>query len=371
MKIRLLHVASSYHIGLTNQETQLAIAYREFEELDALVVTGENEQYVGCFSQLRNNNISFKTINGFDEHGNLFQLVENFTKIILDINPEVVTVNTNWQLLIAGLSRQKSKVPYRIIYTIHGFRHNHKIKSIIARYLISVLLWVFADAIIAPSSYVARKFAFLKSRIIQIPLGEDRDFFNKSAAPNFSRGINFCFPGEFRSGKNQALLIEAFIEFIKKAENKSSMLYLPGSGDLLGEMVKKAEESGFSDRIRFPGQLDRAAMLDLYNHCQVAVIPSNDETFGHCIAEPLVLQRIVVTRPVGLALDHIVDGTNGYLFDTKDDLVKIFIHIANLESNKLIAMSGAAKITGEKFNWKNVAKRIIDEVVKPLVKLLP
>ena len=50
--IKVLHVGSSHLMGLTNQETQLALAYRSLDAVDVVVLSGENEQYNGCFAAL-------------------------------------------------------------------------------------------------------------------------------------------------------------------------------------------------------------------------------------------------------------------------------------------------------------------------------
>lgn len=367
MNVRFLHVASSYRIGLTNQETELALAYHDHEELDAMVVTGEKEQFAGCFSRLEQSKIPFSVIRGFDDHDDFMRLVKEFILIVDGFQPSIVTVNTNWQLLIVGISRIISRKHFKIVYTIHGFRHNHKAKSVIARFLIGTLLWVFADMIIAPSSYVAKKFSFLNRKIVHVPLGEDEVFFKRSTAPDFNKPISFCFPGEFRAGKNQHILIEAFIDFVEISGNQDSMLYLPGSGPLLDALQESVRKAGFSDRIHFPGQLDRNNILDLYRQCQVVVVPSNEETFGHCIAEPLVLQRIVLTRPVGLAVDHLLHGDNGFLFETKDELVRLLLYVVSLGPDKLALISRSAKETGESFRWKHVVNNIQKEVFNPLI----
>ena len=367
MTIRLLQVASSHRIGLTNQEAELALAYRRHDELDAMVVTGENEQFQGCFSRLAENNIPVSVVRGFDEHRDLMRLIREFSLVATALKPSIVTVNTNWQMLIVGLSRVFLRSKFKTVYTIHGYRHNHKVKSFVARFLIGALLWVFADAIVAPSSYVAKRFSFLKRKIFQVPLGEDNAFFLASTSPDFNMPICFCFPGEFRAGKNQSLLIEAFIEFINISGNQESLLFLPGSGALREALMESVKESKFSNRIIFPGQLDRAGILEIYEKCQVVVVPSNSETFGHCIAEPLVLQRIVVTRPVGLAMDHIIHGVNGFIFDGKDDLVKLLTHITSMTPNALNRLSSQAKTTGEAFRWANVVARLNKEVFNPLV----
>jgi glycosyltransferase involved in cell wall biosynthesis len=348
-------------MGLTNQETQLAYAYKSLPEIDALVVTGENEQYTGCFSLLKQIGISNQIITGFDEHKAFKRLVKEFMTVVSDFKPDVVTVNTNWQLLIAGVAKFVAHEKFKLVYTIHGFRHNSPFKSVIARYLIGFLLLVFADKVNAPTVYVASKFSFLRRRLVSIPLGEDNIFFDKSAPPDFSSPLNFVFPGVFRQGKNQKMLIEAFAIYFQQSDNLQGKLYLPGEGEFRSAVMNFAKSLGISDRVVFPGQLNRQEMLDIYSMCQVAVIPTNSETFGHCIAEPLVMQRIVISRHVGLAPDYLVHGVNGFLFNGKEQLVQCLLRIDSMSQAERISMSKAACRTGENFRWITIANRHLSE----------
>jgi glycosyltransferase involved in cell wall biosynthesis len=209
--------------------------------------------------------------------------------------------------------------------------------------------------------YVASKFSFLRRRLVSIPLGEDNIFFDKSAPPDFSSPLNFVFPGVFRQGKNQKMLIEAFAIYFQQSDNLQGKLYLPGEGEFRSAVMNFAKSLGISDRVVFPGQLNRQEMLDIYSMCQVAVIPTNSETFGHCIAEPLVMQRIVISRHVGLAPDYLVHGVNGFLFNGKEQLVQCLLRIDSMSQAERISMSKAACRTGENFRWITIANRHLSE----------
>ncbi|MFM2074947.1 MAG: hypothetical protein RJB34_1252 [Pseudomonadota bacterium] len=366
--MKLIHLASSYKMGLTNQETQLALAFSKVDDLQYLVVTGENEQFEGCFETLCNNNINNKIIYGFDEHHEPFRLIKEFNQIITEFNPDIVTVNTNWQLLITGLARLFSFKKFKIVYTIHGYRHNEKLKSYVARILIGGLLFLFSDAINAPTKFIRNKFKLLKYKIFVIPLGEDQIFFENSSTHDFSKPLNLVFPGVFRHGKNQELLIKAFKKFISSTHNCNTVLHLPGEGELKNQAQDLVRQLAIDKQVLFPGHLSRLQMLEVYAKCQIAIIPSNVETFGHCIAEPLVMQCIVISANTGLAPDFIQHGLNGFIFKDENDLVEILIKIKKMDVEQLQNIALAAKETGGNFKWPNIALRLFNEVYKPLLQ---
>ena len=368
MKMKIIHVASSHQVGLTNQETQLALAYKKILEIDSLVVTGECEQYEGCFKLLEENGILNKIIKGFDIHFDFYRLVKEFSSVIKEFKPDIVTVNTNWQLVIVGFAKFFSGSKFSVVYTIHGFRHNSRLKSFFARYLIGTILLLLADAINAPSVYVKKKFSIVNRKIKIIPLGEDAIFFENSASPSFSKPLNFIFPAVFRDGKNQAMLISAFSDYLNISKDMEGKLFLPGEGELRKNAENLASDLGIASRVVFPGQLNRQEMLAMYLQCQVAIIPSNSETFGHCIAEPLVMKRIVVSRNIGLAPDFLVNKKNGFLFDGRHELVQRMLGIHAMSEVELLKISEAAGATGENFRWKNIALRNYKELFAPLLE---
>lgn len=367
MAIKVIHVGSSFQMGLTNQETQLSLAYKNLANIDVLLVTGENEQYKGCFEIVQSSGIANKVIKGIDVHHDFIRLVKEFLSIVNIFKPEIVTVNTNWQLVIAGFARIIGRNKYKLIYTVHGFRHNSPFQSVIARFLIGLLLFFFADAINAPTVYVRDKYSLLSRRILTIPLGEDNLYFTNSSDPDFSKPLKFLFAGVFRVGKNQDMLINAFAEYLSITKDSESMLYLPGEGELRLNAIKIAEDLGVVNRVKFPGQLNRQEMLAMYEQCQVAIIPSNSETFGHCIAEPLVLSRIVISRNIGLAPDYIVDGKNGFLFEEKKQLVRCLLKVHSMSNDDLLKIAQSAGVTGKNFQWDNIASRHLKELFEPLL----
>jgi glycosyltransferase involved in cell wall biosynthesis len=367
-KIKVLHVASSHLVGLTHQETQLAKAYALLDKVCVTVLSGESEQCYGCFDALNQSGVPFVIINGFDKHGEFIRIVREVVALLDDIQPDIVTVNTNWQILIFGLARMWVKNKYAVIYTIHGFRHNHPYKSDIARLIIGLLLWIFADRVNAPSSYVGNMFGFLRYKMVSIPLGEDDTFFEKSEDPDFESTWQFCFPGQFRAGKNQAMLIRAFAEYIYKTSDRNSRLFLPGDGELLSSSKLLACKLGVEQQVIFPGQLNREDMLDIYRKCQFAIIPTNNETFGHCIAEPLVMKRVVLTRQVGIAPDVINHGINGYFFNDEAELTELLIVLTRVDRHHLISISRNAGEIGKCFKWAEVSRQYVDSMIELLKK---
>jgi len=66
--------------------------------------------------------------------------------------------------------------------------------------------------------------------------------------------------------------------------------------------------------VRFTGRLERAALLDLFARCHAYVVPG-EEDFGMAPVEAMGAGKPVVALRAGGALETVVDGATGTLFD--------------------------------------------------------
>lgn len=365
--MKLLFFASDFQFGLTPYLVDQAIALKS-KIKNIYVVSGEKSIEKGLEQRLDENDIKLFRINGLDEHSDFFTLSAQIARIIVDLEIDVVHVQTNWQLCLVSYGKYKKIRPLKIkvVYTIHSFRHNYKIKSVFARWIISLELFLLADKIICSCSYMADKFRILKYKIAHIPLGVNDLFFKSTKSDaNINNALKMIFPGYFRIGKNQDLLISAFARYISLSDDSTSVLYLPGDGPLKKDMISLAYEKGISERVIFPGFLSKKELADLFQQCNIGLIPTNSETFGFCIVEPYVMGKCVICRPVGVAVDIIKNKENGFLFDNENDLVEILLSI-NADKSLLISLPQKAKQFRENFKWSNIAETYYEVLQKML-----
>jgi len=363
--IKILFCGSSWRTGLTSLCTKQACAISTQSRGSILCVTGEGEQSPGLTELLKKNDVPHEVINGFDVRRQLWRLVCRFRAVTCAFSPNVVHVQTNWQLLIAILARFGGERRYRIVYTVHGFRNNQPLKAIFARVAILALLAAGADLVIVPTSYVRRKFALLGKKLWRSMLGVDEAFFQPQAPVEATGGRKrLIFAGQFRRGKNQDVVIRALSHYCRKTGDFDVELELPGQGELLSNCKQMVTDLGLEDNVRFPGLLDREQMLSAYQRSQCAIVPTNSETFGHCIAEPFVLGRIVISRPVGCATDIIVHGENGFLFQSESDLTDLLVKILR-DLPQWSHVGRRAYEERAQFHWKTITAEYL-EVLKTI-----
>lgn len=220
-------------------------------------------------------------------------------------------------------------------------------------------LALFTKKVFIPSLFLKNKFSILNKKLIVLFLGVDRAFFNGYLPINWNTIKRIVFPGEFRKGKNQDILIRTYKKFIDISGDKNTELYLPGNGINLGYCKNLCKRLGLEERVFFPGKLNRANMLKCYLQSQFVIIPTNVETFSLCIAEAFALGRIVISRHVGVANDVICPGETGYLFKNKKELLKILIEILP-NIHKCSSISKNAFNSRNVFRWENICEKYIE-----------
>lgn len=321
---KLLFFTSDYNIGLSTLLTdQLFALYRT--GINIYAVTGDKEQEPGLHKKLSNAGIPITCISGLDEHRNFWLLSTKIASVIKEQGIDIIHVQNNWQLALVTFVRLKLlfKKKLKVIYTLHAFRHNSPLKSIIAQFVIGVALFLFVNKIICMCNYLKKKFHLLSSKIIILPLGITDSFFTEEYVTPPTNGLQIVFPAQFRKGKNQEILISAFAKYINETNDTLSTLVLPGSGPLLEQMKKLAKSLQVEKRILFPGQCTREEIKEWYLKSNIGVVASNCETFGQSIVEPYILGRCVITTRVGIAIDIIKEGESGFFFSNEDSLVSI------------------------------------------------
>jgi glycosyltransferase involved in cell wall biosynthesis len=355
---KVIFLTSSHRIGLTSLLAEAACALNKERGETFLFLSGEREQFPGLFDKLRDNHVNHEKIIGLDDHKQLFRIIKEFARLVDQFKPDIVHSQTNWQFVISLMTRMLHRKKYFIFYTVHGYRHNYRWRSIAARYMIGLGLYLFADKIITSSTFLKNKFSFITGRNEVIFLGLEDRFLGDFDPPAFNGIKRIMFPGEFRKGKNQDMLIRALEKYIHETGDSNVELYLPGEGEKLKEYRKLVSKLSLEKKVFFPGFLTRDQMIELYLKCQFAVIPSNIETFGLCITEPFALGRVVISRHVGVADDVISHGENGFLYDTEEELLKLLIEILP-DKEKCSSVAQKALQRRDIFRWGELTEKYL------------
>lgn len=321
--MKVLFFASSYRTGITVLLTEHILALNKLPDMEILAVSGPGAQEPDLEQRLKNAGIPVRFVKGLDEHQQMLRLISELSAIVKDFAPDIIMVQTNWQLVLVHLAKWIAASRGRSIYWIHGYRNNSRWKSWIALCVIGSLLRFFAFRVIASSQTVFHKFSFWagKKKMRFLPLGVDQIFFDAVCREKIEPPpMKLIFAGQFREGKHQDWIVRAVSECRQTGYPVEAIL--PGEGPLRKMVMDLSANLRVSDFIQFPGNVPKKELIDLYHHSTLCVVASNNETFGSCIAEPMVCGLPLLTRPVGCAPDLIRDEKNGFFFSSEAELTE-------------------------------------------------
>lgn len=331
MKIRLLYFCSDYLIGLTQAQTEQVEHLAKETQIDLFCVSSEKEQEEGLHKRLKLANVNMTIIPNLDVHNNFKQLSSKIEQIIREKKITHVNVQNNWQLGLVGRIKLNpfSSLKFKLLYTIHGYRHNHPLKAVAAIAAIGFALGVLTDRVISMSDYVSKRFWFLAYKTDRVFYMMNKPEYKKETNLIDTSKLSMVFPAQFRKGKRQEMLITGLKEYIDSTNDHTAELHLPGDGPLLNEMKALARDLGIESNVKFYGKIPLNEVISLYERSNIALCSSNVETYGRCIAEPFMLGRCVITQKTGVAGDIIKHGQNGFFFKTAEDLATILKELHN------------------------------------------
>jgi len=193
--------------------------------------------------------------------------------------------------VIASKIEKKYKIPF--IVTEHSTVF---VRGMVRVWQKNYLKEVFAktEKIITVSPQLGnllyKKFECPESIIKFIPNMVDIDFFkSENVKITISKKFIFLTISLLTNKKGHNILIEAFAK--KFSNNKNISLWIGGDGEEKNNLIKKVNELGIEDKVKFLGPLSRNEVRDVIRKCDVFVLPSIYETFGVVLAESM--QRMV------------------------------------------------------------------------------
>lgn len=176
-----------------------------------------------------------------------------------------------------------------------------------------------SDAIISVSDSL--------NRIIKDKLGYDSIVINNIAGVKIDisekvkhpvrEGFSFATAGNLIKGKGFDILIDAFVEVVKKYPNTSLTIY--GDGPLRKRLIDQVKSKNLDNNIDFYGSYKKDEIDVLFCSADAFVLASRAETFGVVYIEAMSSGLPVIATKCGGPEDFI-NNKNGYLVDKEDSV---------------------------------------------------
>jgi glycosyltransferase involved in cell wall biosynthesis len=176
--------------------------------------------------------------------------------------------------------------------------------------------------------------------------------------------LQLLFVGRIARVRRIELLIQAaekltfpFHLTIAGGEEKTSSVTRSG---YLKELKGLTQRLNLNRKVSFTGKKTQGELKAYYRMADIFVYPSKYENFGQPLLEAGAHGLPIVSTPVGVARDIIIDGETGYL--TSDDPKTISDHIHLLQDGNLRQQMGIQikNLIQRKFDWENIMNQYLD-----------
>jgi glycosyltransferase involved in cell wall biosynthesis len=155
--------------------------------------------------------------------------------------------------------------------------------------------------------------------------------------------VVFLYAGKLDENKNTRFFLNAFLEL----NNPNCHVIVAGDGVEKGKLLAEFDEH---TNIHFLPFQNQSAMPFLYGMADVFVLPSLNETWGLSVNEAMVCGcAVLVSSSVGAAIDLVINGQNGFVFNVNDNLD--FLRKLKALSQKKDAKAMGQNASNEIRNW--------------------
>ena len=182
---------------------------------------------------------------------------------------------------------------------------------------------------------------------------------------NLEKKYDLVFAGRLVKNKNVKMLIEAVK--ILRDKGRDLKCVIVGEGHEIENLKSKVKSFKLEKNVEFLGWLPTVEdVAKVYNQSKLFVMPSLNEGGPRVCLEAMACGVPVVTTRVGIMLDIIKDGENGFFCDwNAEDMAEKILETRNKETEKLRGESvGTATQFERKKMIKNLAEvyqRIVDK----------
>jgi glycosyltransferase involved in cell wall biosynthesis len=254
----------------------------------------------------------------------LMELRRTLRRYLGRVRPDLVLTNSTKALALLWLAGAFSR--HRIVFYARGWYQRCQV-SVLGRWLIRKAHCVLAVSTATANALQEWGVALDKVRVVHTLI--DPEEVQRAGAmevtdrpPHADRSVRILLPAQLLRTKGQRAAVEA--AGILKGHGLDLVMWLAGdakmgsNGQYREELVEEIARRGLQEQVFLLGpRPDVPALIRL---ADVVILPTHSEGFPRAVWEAQVLERPVVSTPVGGVTDLIDDGQTGLLAPVDDAL---------------------------------------------------
>lgn len=334
MKKALFFFAGSKGIGLTSHFSDIFIdLFRRGSKkgFDVYIVSDKKEQNPGLWEKIEHNIPDEYIIKYDDSHPE--DLEKDLQKKLEPYEKTVFHLQGRTQIL--EMKRLIKKDNIKTVVSMHSFAHGSPWKRPMVSFLYSFTINRYIDKAIFLTPFAMNCFTGIKKlkkkgKIVHIPFNIPPLTTQYSDLDDgiLDRGkFNAVYLAQFHPHKGHEKYLPAIIRFAK--ENPDARIYFFGDGVRRQAVIDQIKSLGADGQIFCPGRIPRNIVPSILEKTSAALVLSENETFGHCILEPIMMGVPTVSTRVGCGEYLIQDYINGIGINSPADLYKALTLLKN------------------------------------------
>lgn len=276
-------------------------------------------------------------------------------KFIEKFNPDIIHIHNEFGIGISGFSAAK-KLRVPLVYTLHTMYDDYLYYVVPSRFVNATkrishkyfkLLGEKAQALTGPSKKCEEYFrmAGVTKPVHIIPNAVELDSFmpeniSEDDKTSFKKQYNIpenetlaCFVGRLGREKSVDVLLDYWSKSISKNDNIH--LIVIGDGPVKDELVEQAKSLGIDDMVTFTGAVLHPQLPPYLAACDIYITASLSDTNSISMLEGMATGLPVLQRMDELNKDQVVNGKNGFVFNTPDEMAKELRNIRNMSQQEL------------------------------------
>ena len=276
-------------------------------------------------------------------------------KLIEDFAPDVIHIHNEFGIGISGFRAARIlRIP--LVYTLHTM-YDEYLYYIMPRNLVGAgkrvahkyfkLLGEHADAITGPSKKCEEYFKLVgvNKEVHVIPNAVELNEFmpeniKESSKLNFKKKYCIpenkmiaCFVGRLGREKSVDVLLNYWSKAIKESDDIH--LVVIGDGPVKSELEEQAKKLKIDNMVTFTGAVMHNELPPYLAACDIYVTASLSDTNSISMLEGMATGLPVLQRLDKLNEDQVVNGKNGYVFNTPEEMANELIKVKNMPKDEL------------------------------------
>lgn len=181
---------------------------------------------------------------------------------------------------------------------------------------------------------------------------------------SYKKYILFC--GTMQPRKNISKLVDAYLKLKKEYRVEEKLVIAGGKGWLWEPIMKKIEDAGEKDSIKYLGYVDTGDLPALYNGATLLTLPALYEGFGLPPLEAMASGTPVVVSNIS-SMPEVVGDAGVLVEPSSTESIAEGILKVLMDKNLQMEMSKKGMEQARKFTWEETARKTLEvlESLKP------